>query len=149
MQYQYHTVPRLLSVMPSVGHVVGGTVVSVSGLDLGMGTAKAGCLFCGRAFVVGRAASSTLVVCSSPAQDAGQCTVEVSIDGGLQYTSSGLEYEYRTGSVVQAIWPSLGPLLGGTEVRVTGEGLSGARAECRFGSSEGGAARLSAAARCS
>ena len=144
VQYEYSPAPVVLALVPSVGHVSGGTVVSVSGRDLGLGSARAGCLFCGTASAVGRAASSTLVVCSSPAQGAGRCTVEVSTDGGLQYTSSGLEYEYRTGSVVQAIWPSLGPLLGGTEVRVTGEGLSGVRAECRFGSLDVSQARLSA-----
>ena len=144
VQYEYSPAPVVLALVPSVGHVSGGTVVSVSGRDLGLGSARAGCLFCGWASAVGRAASSTLVVCSSPAQGAGRCTVEVSTDGGLQYTSSGLEYEYRTGSVVQAISPSLGPLLGGTEVRVTGEGLSGVRAECRFGSLDVSQARLSA-----
>ena len=134
----------LSRIVPSTGHAAGGTMLSMVGSHLGLPGAKVRCLFCGGAFVVGRFESSTLVVCSSPAQDAGQCTVEVSTDGGLQYTSSGLEYEYRTGSVVQAISPSLGPLLGGTEVRVTGEGLSGVRAECRFGSLEVSQARLSA-----
>ena len=63
--------------------------------------------------------------------------VEVSINGGTHMTNSGLVYEYRTGSVVAAIEPSMGPVAGGTAVRVTGEGLlSNAQAVCRFGSSE-------------
>ena len=144
VQYQSSTAPVVtaLALAPSVGHVSGGTVVSVSVRNLWMGTEKVGCLFCGGMFVVGRAVSSTLVVCLSPALGAGRCIVEVSTDGGLQYTSIGLEYEYREGSVVKAISPSLGPLSGGTEVRVVGEGLGGAGAVCRFGTTEGSEARL-------
>ena len=143
VQYWYGRVATALRLTPSVGHVSGGTAVSVLGRDLGMGSVRAGCVFCGRAFVVGRLVSSTLVVCSSPAQEAGRCTVEVSPDGGVEQTRAGLEYEYRAGSVVRAILPSLGPVSGGTEVRVVGEGLRGSHAECRFGILEGGEARLS------
>ena len=100
-------------------------------------------MFCGGVLVAAQQASSTLILCRAPASDAGQCSVEVSIDGVAQLTSSGLVYEYRTGSVVLAIEPSMGPMAGGTKVRVSGEGLSGGEAVCRFGSSAPSSARLS------
>ena len=83
--------------------------------------------------------SSTKVTCFSPPQwFGGRCKVEVSCNGGHDYTSNGMFYEYEGRSFVSEIEPALGPDIGGSLVIIKGgkfTALNSYVISCSFGPS--------------
>ena len=67
--------------------------------------------------------ASGRLVCISPSYMAAFVTLEVSIDGGFSFSSSGTLYEFKASSIT-SIRPQHGPTLGGTMVTITGYNLS-------------------------
>ena len=82
---------------------------------------------------------NTSVVCpSSKSLDpaGGVAAVDVSVNGGADFTTDGLTYTYETGTVSHIISPSFGPTTGGTLVTVSGLGIPNvptSQAMCLFG----------------
>ncbi|GMH75263.1 hypothetical protein TL16_g06701 [Triparma laevis f. inornata] len=95
---------------------------------------------------------SSTVTCVSPAASAvgGLVTVELSVNGGSDWTQDEVIFSYSAGQKVEAvsISPTHGPRTGGTMVNVTG--LSGFQSaitksgsvKCRFGTTEGLASQV-------
>lgn len=127
---------------PSSGSIYGGTSVRVQGTGF-LNSSTAFCRF-GDYDVVSVDAflDSTSVVCTSPSQDGTdirEVTVEVT-SNGLDWTSSGVVFTYLPPVEVSGVSPNIGPLSGGTVVRVSGSHFENAaggagKLSCRFGRS--------------
>lgn len=128
---------------PSSGSNNGGTVVRVQGTGF-LNSTTAFCRFGDGGIVsVDAIFDSTSVVCTSPPKGdtlPTQVTVEVT-NNGLDWTSSGVVYTYLPPTTITGVSPKVGPLSGGTVVRVSGSGFedatagSGKKLLCRFGQS--------------
>ena len=79
--------------------------------------------------------SSTHVTCTSPSSMRGTVAVEVSMNGGADFTGSGVEYMYEQGIRISGLRPSEGRAdKGGQTVTVIGEGFPRAGGlSCWFG----------------
>lgn len=136
LEYEYYVAASVSDVYPRGGTVSGGTLVSVSGSGLSGGDVA--CRF-GTVVVSGAGAqvlSSSLVACVSPsASSAGGVAVEVSLNGGVDFTSDNVQYVYGARAAVSEIVPSVGLSgVAGQVVTVIGSDfLHDAALSCRFG----------------
>ena len=82
--------------------------------------------------------SSNRVHCISPPQWlGGRCQLEISCNGGHDYTSSGMYYDYEGRTAVSEIVPTLGPATGGSLIIIKGENFTALDSNlisCAFGS---------------
>ncbi|KAJ1464678.1 hypothetical protein T484DRAFT_3120831, partial [Baffinella frigidus] len=135
--YEYYSEPVVQRMYPSRGTVDGGTIVRV----YGTGFSEAGLMCRFGDTVMGEDAaffaSSTEVSCVSPAGTAGSITVEVSVNGGADFTADGREYLLEAGAKVASVTPSHGIAgEGGQGVTVVGENFEQTgELSCRFGMS--------------
>lgn len=121
---------------PSSGWTDGGTAVRVEGT----GFVEFSAVFCrfGDTVVSADAVLDyTSVVCTSPPREnSGRVAVEVT-NNGLDWTSSGVMFAYLPPIKILGVSPKIGPLGGGTVVRLTGSGFDaaadGGKLSCRFG----------------
>ena len=134
--FTYFEAPTVALIRPSRGSLVGGASATLTGSNLAGSLVQ--CRF-GTTVVDGtsvRVVSSTAVVCFSPLMaTAGTVGVEVSVNGGADYTSDGREYLYQAGATVTRMHPSRG-LAGedGQVVTVVGENFEQTgELSCRFG----------------
>jgi len=107
--FLYFEAPTVTGVLPSRGSVGGGAVVSVVGTALAS-SAGVQCRF-GASVVQGsevRVVSSTLVTCLAPRAAVGGVVLEVSVNGGSDYSSSGRTYLFERAVLVSAVVPSSG-----------------------------------------
>lgn len=127
---------------PASGSTNGGTSVRVQGTGF-LDSAAMFCRFGDNDIVsVDNVLDSTSIFCTSPPQDdpdTRQVAVEVT-SNGLDWTSSGILYTYLPPVEILGVSPKIGPLSGGTVVRVNGSRLEEADAaggvfSCRFGRS--------------
>ena len=123
-------------VWPSFGSIYGGTVVRVQGTAF-IDSPSAFCRFGDNVVGMDVARDDTTVVCTSPSrEEPGQVTVEVT-SNGRDWTASGKLFTYVPPVEITSVAPSVGPLAGGTVVRVSGSGFSvaddGGKLLCRFG----------------
>jgi hypothetical protein len=125
--------------VPSKGLPTGGTIVSVMGSGYTAGEVQ--CRF-GDVAVSGRAAvrvSSTMVTCIAPGAAAGEqrgpVALEVSANGGADFTSDGKMFMYEMGATVEGLLPSWGlSMTGGQVVTVAGRHFEKSQdLSCRFG----------------
>ncbi|MEU7632873.1 IPT/TIG domain-containing protein, partial [Nocardia sp. NPDC049220] len=120
--YTYVAVPALASILPSLGPVIGGTVVVITGTGLTGATAVDFGAVPAALFTV---ISDTQITALAPAGVAGTAQVTVTTAGG---TSNGVTYTYVALPALTTIVPNVGPVAGGTTVVITGTGLTGATA---------------------
>ena len=134
--FTYQAALAVSSVWPERGASEGGTLVTVHGSGFSSVSEGLGYLQCRFNGSVVRASlvSSTAVVCNSTEAAAGHVALEVS-GNGLDFTSSGVQYEFVT-VLVSEVLPWTGPELGGTVVTLAGTGMVDAGLRCRFGSLE-------------
>jgi hypothetical protein len=134
--YEYFLGPHIYSLRPSVGGVTGGTVVSVIGSGFSEGAVA--CRF-GEVVVTkeqARIVTSTVVSCVSPPGLAGGRSVEVSLNGGADFTNEAIKFLYAEEVSVSSVLPSRGTAgVDGLVVTVIGENFyHGSGLSCRFGS---------------
>gem|GEM_PF-1342349 len=122
--FTYNTTPNLSSIIPDEGPLVGGTVVAISGTDLG-DTSRATVTFAGRNAPV-LAYDTTTVTCQSPPGAAvGPVNVVLySPTHGLSTWLNGFTYN-TTPTFDASVSPDHGPAQGGTEVLISGTGFDG------------------------
>ncbi|KAJ1478186.1 hypothetical protein T484DRAFT_1818402, partial [Baffinella frigidus] len=138
VSYDYYETPTIVSILPSRGGVAGGSHVSIVGT--GFTATDLQCRF-GTQFATGDNAlyvTSTLITCVTPSGvGAGSVGVEVSVNGGSDYTSDGRGYLYEATVTVEGVWPSQGHASGeGQVVTVVGEHFEQTgELSCRFGMS--------------
>ncbi|WP_218019475.1 IPT/TIG domain-containing protein [Nocardia arthritidis] len=117
--YTYIPVPALTTVVPNSGTAAGGTTVVLTGTDLTGATAVDFGATPAASFTVD---SATQITAVSPA-GTGTVQVTATTAGG---TSNGVSYDYVPALV--SAFPFQGPEAGGTQVLLTGNGLTGVTA---------------------
>ncbi|CAM9657759.1 unnamed protein product, partial [Sphacelaria rigidula] len=141
-----------MSLFPATGPVGGGTAVVISGRHIADAAAT---LFSLQASDFAGGVNDRLeygvghILCMSPPAANGQPSavdVEVSLNGGEDFTNSGQVFNYRPEAHVSSVEPEYGPVSGETPVRVEGgpfrdEGAgvidpTARITRCRFGDSE-------------
>ena len=150
--FTYNTRSSVIALVPKTGPPNGGTRIRIHGHNFPkQGYARRGvlCKF-GDALtlVVGTFLSTSEVECVSPSiksQSSTQpakilmkafVTVEISFNGGSDFTSSGIQFWYRPISTVTNVVPSRGPVRGGTKVLVSGMNFERSPSlACKFGNS--------------
>jgi len=78
--------------------------------------------------------STSEVSCMVPARGAGFRAIEVALTKGGVMSSTGMQLEYTSTSVVTSVWPASGSIAGGTVVTLNGIGFVSGRTACKFGS---------------
>jgi hypothetical protein len=131
LKFTYMSQIVLASMKPESGSLRGGTSVSIYGSEFYFSGVLA-CRF-GVVTVPASYVSKTETRCVSPAHAEGSITVEVS-NNGVDFSSSGLEFQYKSAPVVQSVSPRSGPVTGGTLVTITGTHFDTAGMSCRFDS---------------
>jgi hypothetical protein len=121
--YTYVSAPTVTSVAPAAGPLAGGTSVTITGTHLAGATAVA---FGSTAATSYTVVSATKVTAVTPAGTTGTVDVTVTTAGGASATSSADAFRYAPIPTVTSISPSVGPMVGGTKVVVTGTGFTGA-----------------------
>ena len=101
---------------PSHGGTAGGTVVEVSGRFF-LNSTSLRCRF-DASVVLATFRSRNLIACQSPPHNAVEIDLAVSNDG--QYFVEGLRFLYVRIPIITQIFPSSGPVLGGTRMNITG-----------------------------
>jgi len=134
--YRYVEDAEVWSVVPSHGHLTGETLVSI----IGAGFVKDGlhCRF-GTQTVVGAGVlvkSSSLVLCTSPvAREEGRVAVEISVSGGVGFSSDGTQFMFELGASAESVRPSVvRSEAAGQQVTVSGLNFrQNAGLSCMFG----------------
>ena len=136
MAFRYVEEVKLISVIPSTSSTAESQDVTLVGESFGV-TSPAWCAFGSHNTTLASVLSSSLLRCKTPAVDRQlaeeKMTVEVSTNG-VDFSMSGVSYQYVRPLTLQRLQPSTGPARGGTVVTVVGqdyvdsEGLS-----CRVG----------------
>lgn len=136
VQFRFYKRPGIDLLLPSAGPSSGGTLVSVKGSEFVPDGLK--CMF--GPTVLGtsdaRWISSSIVECVSPSSSGVlNPTVELSFNGGVDYTNEGHEFNYQKQVVISAIRPSiLKSDVEGQVVTVSGQNFAtDARLSCMFG----------------
>lgn len=132
-QFTYDHLPVVSSLSQNdEGPVAGGTQVTINGTGFTGATAVD---FAGvqASFTFD---SDTKITATSPTGSAGAADVTVTTPGGTSATSGADQFTYFAKPAVTGVSPGAGPLAGGTQVTITGTGLTGATA-VSFGSSAG------------
>lgn len=125
----------VLSVIPSVGPEVGGTMVNVTGINFNVESGGA-CRF-GSLVTDATMVSSTLVSCSSPAQSPGGVTLQVS-GNGFEWTKQAVSFTYSATPVIASLSPStVSAGKGTTMLTVSGKAFRKGEVTCRVSDSNG------------
>ena len=120
--YTYVAAPTVTDVAPAQGPSSGGTQVTITGTNFAGAT---GVRF-GGSVATFSVDSATRITATAPAHAAGAVAVTVSSPGGDGSLPGA--YTYVAAPTVTGVAPDRGPVVGGTEVVVTGTDLAGASA---------------------
>jgi len=122
--FLYTEAVSVSALWPSSGAARGGTLVQVTGGGFLVGSTGMRCKFgageANRSVAAEVVHSSTLLQCKVPRSAAGEMTVEVSSNGGVDFSRSGVLYRMLEDAWISEVQPSSGPEVGGTRVRVLG-----------------------------
>ena len=122
--YTYANGPVVTSVSPSSGLTAGGTTVTISG----SGFAGATSVTFGGSFASILQVLSTQIIVVSPPHIGGTYDVIVNTPAGPSLNTAADNFTFVGSAFVTGIFPSSGPIAGGTVVAVTGGGFLGATA---------------------
>jgi hypothetical protein len=126
LTFSYLAAPSVTGLTPSQGPVSGGTVVTLTGVNLSGATAVRFDGIAATSFTVN---SATQITASTPAHAAGAAAVTVTTPGGTSNPDNPSTYFFYAASPsLTSIAPSSGNTAGGTPVTLTGNGLLGATA---------------------
>lgn len=119
--------PTITSLTPTLGTVLGGTTVIVTGTGFSGVTSVQ---FGGTNAFSYTVASSTVITAVTPGHVAGTVDVVVTTTAGANANTVADDYVYTpvapaAGPTLTAIAPTFGPTTGGTSVKLTGTGLTG------------------------
>ncbi|WP_228796579.1 beta strand repeat-containing protein [Nocardia nova] len=120
--YTYIAVPTLITAVPNVGPVTGGTTVVLTGTNL---TGTTAVNFGGTPAASFTVDSATQITAVAPAGTAGTVQITATTAGG---TSNGVAFTYVAVPTLAGITPPAGSVTGGTTVVLTGTNLTGATA---------------------
>lgn len=121
-RYRYLAAPTVTNLTPGAGPTAGGGYVTVtgtgfvSGATVSFGTAPASPI---------QVLSATTIRVKPPA-GAGTVNVTVSTLGGASAVTDADRYTFTVAPAVSSLAPSVGPVIGGQTVTITGSGFTGA-----------------------
>lgn len=122
--------PVITSVSPSSGSVLGGTIVTITGLNF---TGATSVSFGGSQCVIS-SNSGTVIVCTTTAHTSGLVEVIISTPQGQNTTTgSQNDFLYTGGPTVTDLSPNAGPASGNTIVTITGTNFTASGMVVRFG----------------
>jgi len=121
--FTYLAAPTVTGISPHAGPLSGGQVVTITGTGLTGATAVT---IGGTAATNVTVVNSTTITATVPAGSAGTASVLVTTPNGTN--AANTLYTYLAAPTVTGISPSVGPLVGGQVVTITGTGLTGATA---------------------
>ena len=120
--------PTLASVSPLAGPIAGGQLVTLSGAEFRTGVEVTfGTEACKNVQIANP--EGTLLTCETPAQTApGSVVLSVKNNDGQSSSESAalnatVEYTYNAAPQISAVLPNRGPVVGGTEVTLVGNGF--------------------------
>ena len=122
--FTYVTAPTASALSPNEGPTAGGTSVTITGTGFTGATA----VEFGTTTASFTVDSATEITATSPAGAAGPVNITVVRPEGTSATDDADVYTYVTAPAVSAVSPNEGPTAGGTSVRITGTGFTGATA---------------------
>jgi hypothetical protein len=131
-EFTFYRVPVVSRARPSQGSSQGGSNVIVHGSDF-HNTRYLACKF-GKDSIptIGRWINNSAIECITPHYQPGSTSLQVTNDGML-YTGN-LNYEFLPRLALESIYPTMGPIEGGTLVFVRGSSFSdNSYMRCRFG----------------
>ena len=138
--YSFYRTPEIRYVDPASGPASLGSPVRVFGYSFPTARERCGvvCRYGDGAPVVATYVSTTEVVCPAQAAPKGGknhvVDLEVSFNGGVDYTTNGMKFMWYQQPSVAAVSPTSGPRTGGTLLEVHGEGFFyTANLICKFG----------------
>ena len=132
--YTYSLPPTLSTVTPSVGKLVGGTVITLTGTNFLTGPVAVTFGAGNHGTTVHVTGTTTLTV-KAPSHAAGTVTVTVTTSGG---TSDAKHYTYDPIPTLTKVTPSGGKLVGGTVITLTGSGFRTGATTVTFGAGNHG-----------
>ncbi|TYZ65127.1 hypothetical protein PybrP1_009425 [[Pythium] brassicae (nom. inval.)] len=116
--YTYTETPLVLAAQPPHGAIEGSTSVRVTGAYFIAGMAW--CRF-GRIEVRALVSSSTELTCITPPNNFAETVpVQVSMNDGVDFTTSSVVYAYHLAPQIRRVSPTLGPATGGTQLKIRG-----------------------------
>ncbi len=119
-EYTYAVAPAVTGVVPNMGPVAGGTIVTITGTDFVNLTGPTGVTFGGIDATTYTVDSPTQITATAPAYVPGTVQVQVSTLGGASPDTPADDYTYLPLPTVTAVNPNFGPSGGGTIVTITG-----------------------------
>ena len=123
--YTTSTLPAVTAVSPGSGPTLGGTAVTIVGVNFtGVTAVKFGAVNA-TAFTI---VSPTSITATAPAGAAGAVDVLVTTAAGTSITSAADRFTYVAAPTVTAVSPGSGPASGGTLITITGTNFTGASA---------------------
>jgi hypothetical protein len=122
-QFTYIPQPIVTAVTPDYGATSGGTLVTITGVNLGVSSVVD---FGGISGTI-ISDTSTQIVAESPVGTAGTVDLTVTTSGGISATSSDDKFTYIPNPAVTSIGPpNDGPTSGGSEITIKGTNLANA-----------------------
>jgi sugar lactone lactonase YvrE len=122
-------VPTVTAISPTSGPTTGGTNVTITGTNFLSGATV---LFRTTAATGVIVVSPTSMTAVAPAGAAGTADVTVTTPGGTSATNTADRFTYVATPTVTSVFPSSGPIAGGTSVTISGTNFTGATA-VKFG----------------
>ncbi len=129
-KYTYVGAPAVMGLNPTQGPVGGGNQVVITGANFIGVTAVSFGLNPAVSFTVN---SPTQITAVAPAHAAGAVNVQVVAAGGTSANTAADDYLYVSGLAIISLQPAHGPVTGGNQVVINGDGFVGVT-EVRFGS---------------
>ncbi len=122
VQFTFYNEPVLTQVIPLHAAARGGSSITFVGGNFA-DSSDLTCRFGMKSVTRSLRPSASMVVCTAPASNPGNVSIEVS-NNGLDFTRTGLRFSFR-GALTFGLVPSRGPVVGGTVVTITGLEASG------------------------
>ena len=137
VMYYYYALPQLAFNSPSIGPLIGGTMVTVKGVGfIGTQNTKIRCKFGGVDSEVVQFLTESTISCKAPERAEGTVRVQVSLNGlNTDFTllEFGSRFIYYTEPVLlDRPSPSAGPTSGGTVITIKGTGFIDGGLACKF-----------------
>jgi len=131
LKFEYTKPALFVSMHPTTGPESGGTIVHVAGANF-VKSHSAACIF-GDIKVVGRVESYGRLTCETPAKRPGNYKVRITLNG-VDTLRTSFQYSFHKEIDVRYANPSIGSILGGTEVSIIGKSfVSTENLTCQFG----------------
>lgn len=135
LKFTYYLAPKVTALVPNSGPGPGKEIsVTIWGSDFNVANAVVQCRFATKIKdpILNMVAVS-YVVCLTPIDGTGIQSVEMTFNGGFDFTSDGLSFSYYS---LTSFEPKQAPLASGTTVFISGNGFSPSmKAFCLFGGS--------------